>query len=121
MSRSTTVASLNDAFRAALPGPDMFLTAGVHALPEPVVQLVLREVRDFSVFTEDNDPYGEHDFGAIELGRVVVVDGAPTEVAVPKIFWKIDYYDKALTYGSPDPTDPAVTRRVLTIMLADEY
>jgi hypothetical protein len=60
------------------------------------------------VFTNDNDPYGEHDFGAFD------VDGA-------RLFWKIDYYDRSLSGGSPDPTDPAVTCRVLTIMLAWEY
>ena len=56
-------------------------------------------------FTPRSDPYGEHDFDAFEL------DGR-------KLFWKIDIYDADERYGSPDP---AVTSRVLTIMLAEEY
>ncbi|CAN0590562.1 unnamed protein product [Laminaria digitata] len=62
----------------------------------------------FDVFTEDNDPHGEHDFGAFE-------------VADQKIFWKIDYFDLALSGYSPDPANRDVTHRVLTIMLASEY
>ncbi|MEQ1708542.1 MAG: DUF3768 domain-containing protein [Terricaulis sp.] len=34
---------------------------------------------------------------------------------------EIDCYNKSLRYGSDDPADPAVTTRVLTIMLASEY
>ena len=52
--------------------------------------------------------YGEHDFGSIELFD-------------EKLFWKFDYYDLDLKFGSPNPADPAVTVRVLTTMLADEY
>ena len=58
--------------------------------------------------TPDNDPYGEHDFGAFEYEN-------------HKLFWKIDYYNTDLTGGSPDASDPKVTTRVLTIMLRDEY
>jgi hypothetical protein len=54
------------------------------------------------------DPYGEHDYGSFEI------DGQ-------KLLWKIDYYDTDLKYGSGDPSDPAVTRRVLTILLLSEY
>jgi hypothetical protein len=68
----------------------------------------MQRVTTFDDFTPDNDPYGEHDFGSFEA------DGH-------KVFFKIDYYDKALAYGSENPADPAVTERVLTIMLASEY
>ncbi len=50
----------------------------------------------------------KHDFGSFEA------DGH-------LIYFKIEYYDKALTYHSPDPSDPSVTERVITIMLAEEY
>jgi hypothetical protein len=35
--------------------------------------------------------------------------------------FKIDYYDKALSFHSPDPADPTVTERVITLMLDEEY
>jgi hypothetical protein len=72
-------------------------------------EAIITKVREFSTFTPDHDPYGEHDFGAIE------------QESVGTVFWKIDYYDVDYECGSPDPADPKVTRRVLTIMLAEEY
>ena len=65
-------------------------------------------VKSYSDFANGNDPHGEHDFGSFEL------DGE-------KVFWKIDYYDRNLEYGSEDPSDPEQTTRVLTIMLAEDY
>jgi hypothetical protein len=59
-------------------------------------------------FFADNDPYGEHDFGAVEIGG-------------ERFLFKIDYYDRSLTAHSPDKADPAATTCVLTIMRADEY
>lgn len=66
------------------------------------------DVAKFEAFDHGNDPYGEHDFGAIQHGGV-------------RHFWKIDYYDRDFIYASPDPADPTVTARVLTIMRAEDY
>lgn len=101
------IAALNDACRAE-PGAGWTLTAGVWALPKLDQQEALAAVMAYADFSEDNDPYGERDFGT------VTVNGA-------RLFWKIDYYDLDLCLASPDPADPAVTRRVLTLMLAEEY
>jgi hypothetical protein len=80
----------------------------VQELGSEALQNVLQAVAKHDDFEQANDPHEEHDFGALTIGE-------------HKIFWKIDYYDKQLEYGSPDPADPAVTARVLTIMLASEY
>ena len=84
----------------------VIITEGVQALDN--VDTVLRQVQLFDAFTPDNDPYGEHDFGAIRYQGQT-------------IFWKIDYYDLDLHMHSPDPSNETVTARVLTIMLAEEY
>ena len=104
-----TVAGLNDAFRrSGGEGGRVLFTHGVSSVGVEFSHLALGLVRLFDKFGPDNDPHGERDFGTFELkGR--------------KLFWKIDYYDRALEYGSPDPADPSVTTRVLTIMLAEEY
>lgn len=100
---------LNDQFRRYARGQgSVMITNGVTAEGEAFMLKVAEAVKTFDQFTADNDPHGEHDFGAIEVNN-------------QKIFWKFDYYDKALTNGSPDPTDEQITHRVLTIMLANEY
>jgi hypothetical protein len=104
------IRELNDAFRKTL-GPTlgrMMLTAGVNALPSDVCAMAIRKVATFDSFDADNDPHGEHDFGSFDL-------------AGDKFFWKLDYYDRNLEFGSDDPADPEKTTRVLTLMLAAEY
>jgi len=99
---------LNDGFRTSLSGGTMVTTRGIQALPVEAQTEVLKAVVTFDDFTPDNDPWGEHDFGAFTQGG-------------EKFFWKIDCYDLRQEYGSPDPANPEVTTRVLTIMLASEY
>jgi hypothetical protein len=101
--QESTKAKLNDRFRGMC--LDVYYTSGVRDGINDLVSLS-RSVESFSSFTEDNDPYGEHDFGSLKF------EGQ-------KIFWKIDYYDQDLKYWC-DPLDKAC-RRILTVMLAEEY
>jgi hypothetical protein len=106
--KTTRIRELNDAFRSTFSGGKVMMTAGVNELPDMVKAAALQKAATFDDFNADNDPHGEHDFGAFELcGR--------------KFFWKIDYLDRAMEYGSEDPSDPAKTTRVMTVMLASEY
>ena len=107
-SAAERIRTLNDDFRRTFVGGLVVITAGVEALPADQRKSLLAKVRAFDAFTEDNDPHREHDFGAVDEGDV-------------RYFWKVDCYDRATEFGSPDPADPAVTTRVLTIMRADEY
>jgi hypothetical protein len=115
MSASTlSIAKQNDVFRQACNLPIQLNgkyvhTAGIEALGLELVLQIWNQVRGFDSFDADNDPHDEHDFGSFE------------HVLAGKVFWKIDYYDLDLQYGSEDPADPAKTKRVLTVMLASEY
>ena len=102
------IRDLNDEARRYLTNGTMFLTHGVAALPTDDQAEIIDRVCLFEDFKPENDPHGEHDFGAFEhKGQ--------------RIFWKIDYYDPTLREGSPAPENVAVTRRVITVMLAEEY
>jgi hypothetical protein len=122
LSRAERIARLNDLARRAMGIACVVVaTEGIRALSE-VDQSRLRElVKTFDAFTPDNDPYGERDFGAIYQGLDGVWSALRPADVVATVFWKIDAYDRDLRFASEDPADPAVTRRVLTIMLASEY
>lgn len=106
--RQARIREINDQFRRDRKGGYACLTSGVAALGYETYREILTAIETFDDFTPDNDPHGEHDFGAVTIGA-------------HRFFWKIDYYDRSETYASPDPTDPSVTTRFLTIMLASEY
>jgi hypothetical protein len=102
------IRDLNDELRRNLSNGHAFMTPGVAALgPEAVVR-ILKTIEVYDDFCHANDPHEEHDFGSFEA------DGHT-------IFFKIDYFEKELAYHSPDPSDQAITKRMITIMLAEEY
>lgn len=65
---------------------------------------LMAAVRGYQFRTEDGP---ERDRGEFTIGTETVR-------------FKIDYYDAALEYGSEDPANPAITTRVLTIMLPED-
>lgn len=107
--RSELIAKKNDALRRAFTNTPHFRvtqTPGV-AHSKYAVQ-IYQVVAHFSDFEEDNDPYGEHDFGSFEIDGV-------------EYYFKIDYYaDDSFTFGAEDPLDEN-TVRVMTIGRLDEY
>ena len=105
--RRDAIASLNDAFRASFIGGGVFLTKGVAALDLANQARLMTAVKTAQPEVE-NDPWGERNFGALDHQG-------------DRYFWKIDYYALDNETLSPDPADPSVTRRVLTVMRADEY
>jgi len=105
------IAELNDAWRVS--GP-MMIASGLCENGTDFVRCAIQAVRIYDDFDTGSDPFGERDFGSIEL------EGQ-------KLFWKIDYYAKSeageefYQWGSENPADPAKTDRVTTVMLAEEY
>ena len=107
-SQSDAIRSINDAFRTTLQGGTVMFTAGIMALGGKCQAKILKAIQSFDRFNADNDPWGEHDFGCVEI------DGE-------RIFFKIDYFDLTQAMHSKDPADASITERVMTIMLASEY
>jgi len=105
---STHIRALNDELLRFGRGGRIMVTPGIQALGFGAVARVLTAIAAFESFTDDNDPYGEHDCA------ILAVDGI-------EVLFKIDYYDRDLLYHSPDPSDPAVTQRIMVVMLATEY
>ena len=107
-SRLARIRELHDRLRTTGRGGMVVMTNGIGALGLETVNSIFTAVMTFTAFNPDNDPWSEHDCA------VLTVDGI-------RIIWKIDYLDRSRKIHSPDPTDPKVTVRVLTVMLAEEY
>lgn len=110
------IAEQNDQFRnnivnggpAGTPQGRVVVTRAVADMGAAFHIATARAVATDSTFTEDNDPDGDHSFGAVTIaGR--------------KVWWKIDLYDLAYEWGSEAPDDATKTRRVLTIMFPSDY
>ena len=108
MDQASKIAELNDLLRCHHIGGNVMITQGIQALAPDTIMEIVAAVAVFSDFTPENDPHHEHDCAVMDVDE-------------RRIIFKIDYYDREMTFASPDPADPAVTVRVLLIMLADEY
>ena len=104
--KSAKIAELNDKARQNL--SNYSFTQGVRGLNREQLNDLIKLVKGFNDFTEENDPHHEHDMGKIEFNG-------------ESYFFKIDYYDNQLEYGSAFPEDESITRRVITVMETDEY
>ena len=106
--RRARIAELNDQLRRTQTGGRTVMTLGIQALGPGFIIKAITAMQHFTAFDADNDPHGEHDFGAFE------VDGY-------RLFFKVDYYAPDMQHGSEDPADSEKTTRILTLMLAEEY
>jgi Protein of unknown function (DUF3768) len=106
--QSSRIQYLNDNHRLQMPSGQVFLTAALAALEDRSKAKIIQTVRLFTAFTEDNDPHGEHDMAFFE------VDGT-------RCFFKLDYYDLTMQFGSEKPWRADLTKRILTIGLAEDY
>ena len=106
--KTERIRALNDLLRTQGLGGSIVVTRGIAALPPANQVGIMQAVQTFTAFNKANDPYGEHDFASLE-------------VADHRVMFKIDYYDAGMRGHSPDAAESTLTRRVLTIMLAEEY
>ena len=123
--QTARIARLNDLARSAMGvACTAVATVGFRSLSASDQSRVRELIETFDAFDEGNDPHGERDFGCVyQLGDGRWTTGRPRvrDDERERVFWKLDYYDRAMRFASEDAANPAVTRRVLTIMLADEY
>jgi Protein of unknown function (DUF3768) len=103
------IAEINDRFRATLNQElgKVIITRSVNELPLGTKIRLANAVTEYSQFN-DIDPHDEHDFGQIQMNG-------------ESYYWRIDYYDKDFQYGTYDPGNLSITKRVLTIMHRDDY
>ena len=104
----TDIATLNDNFRRSFINGEVLLSAGIAAMSSEDKANIISMVQNFNDFTEDNNVYGENDFGSFDYKG-------------EKILWKIDYYDLNNQYHSENPANPDITNRILTIMTVFEW
>ena len=106
--KSARIRELNDRLRCQGLGDRIMITNGIQGLGPNEIRGILKAVAQFDNFTDENDPWGEHDCATLQVGG-------------HRVLFKIDYYDSSFRAHSPDAGDPDVTARVMTIMFADEY
>jgi hypothetical protein len=108
--RRIKIQQLNDRLRKTLPRTqDMILILGdLRNEDYPIQMRAYQLARAFDAFTEENDPHGEHDCASFQMHN-------------ERVMFKIDYLDQNLKFHSPDPADPDITRRVMSLFYARDY
>ena len=106
--KKETIAQKNNLLRQTFSGGKVMLTAGVQN--DSNLDKVIDAVKNFDNFTEDNDPYGERDFGKITING-------------EDYFWKVDYYENSKCEFGFDFLESVEDSafRVLTVMRSNEY
>ena len=61
------IRDLNDQLRRSLTGGVLVMTRGIIAFGAKRQMAILTAIAAFNDFSPDNDPYGEHDFGALTV------------------------------------------------------
>ena len=102
------IVTLNDNLRILGIGWKVMATRWFNELSQGIKKEVFDLIWNFSDFNLDNDPYWEHDFWKVQLDDTCFL-------------FKIDYYDKTEKYWSEYTSNPSITHRIMTIMLANEY
>ena len=92
--QTARIRALNDELRKDFNRGHAVMTMGIAALGAEAVARIVKTIEVYDDFCHENDPYEEHDFGS-------------SEAEGHTIFFKIVYYDPALTVHSPDPSDPS--------------
>lgn len=109
LDKAAEIRRLNDRFRKdPMRYGKFYMTRGVASMPTEFIRKAVQAMKDFSAFDDANDPHGEHDLCAFDIDGV-------------KLFAKVDYYNRTMTAGSEDPSNDAITLRVLTLMRAEDY
>jgi hypothetical protein len=123
--QTARIARLNDLARSVMGVTcTAVATVGFRSLPAFDQSRVRELIETYDAFDEDSDPHSERDFGCVyQLGDGQWTTERPRvcDDERERVFCKLDYYDRDLRFSSEDAANPAITRRLLTIMLADEY
>jgi hypothetical protein len=110
LAMAEAIATLNDEMRQKPfgPGKRTVVTRAVNHMGADFMKRALAAIAGFRTFTSGNNVHLERDYGAFDLDNY-------------KLMFKIDYLDVDGVLASEDPSDPAQTLRVMTIMFASEY
>ena len=106
--RTQRIRDLNDRFRKGIARGMYVMSPGISQLGDEAVDRIVKTVAALEAVVPADHSHEEHAVGTFEAeGRTMV--------------FKIYCFDNDLKYQSPDPADPAVTVRVMEVMLDHEY